>query len=112
MESQVTVTTLTEPLTDLTRAQLRSRVRKDLSHGNFYHVVDLRNLRELDTRTLAEIIRARRSLREVGGALTLVATQPNILKILTIAGLDRVIGVHPNEAEAFAALGVGDLIPA
>jgi anti-anti-sigma factor len=112
MDSQVSVTSLAEPLTDLTRAQLRSAIKKETSRGKFLHVVDLRALDDLDTRTLAEIIRVRRGVREVGGALTLVADQPNILKILTINGLDRVLGVHSDLPEAFEALGVSELIPA
>ncbi|MBV8162992.1 MAG: STAS domain-containing protein [Candidatus Eremiobacteraeota bacterium] len=112
MDSQVSITVLPEPLTDLSAVQLRKKIKKESGQGIFLHIIDLRKLTRLDTRTIAEIIRARRGLREVGGALTVVADQREVVKILSIAGLDRVFGVHENMPKAFEALGVSELIPA
>ncbi len=112
MQPEVIVTTLLEPLTEVTRARLRSNIRKDIARGNFLHVVDLSKLGQLDASTLSELIRVRRWLREVGGMLSLVADQPNILKILTIAGLDRVFGVYPSNRHAMDAMSSSNLIPA
>lgn len=112
MQPKVVVTPLVEPLSDVTRARLRSTIRKEMARGNLLHVVDLSKLEQLDARTLSELIRVRRWLREVGGMLSLVADQPNILKILTIAGLDRVFGVYPSDRDAIIALNHSNLIPA
>jgi anti-anti-sigma factor len=112
MEPDIIVTPLAEPLTDLTRARLRSTIRKEIARGNLLHVIDLSELAQLDTGTLSEIIRVRRWLRDVSGYLVLVADQPHILKILTIAGLDRIIGVYPTKHEAFGAFGVRGVVPA
>lgn len=112
MHAEIIVTPLVEPLTDLTRARLRSTVRKHIARGDLVHVVDLSPLSQLDASTLSELIRVRRWLREVGGSLALIVQQPNILRILTIAGLDRIFGVYPSKRDAMAALGASDLIPA
>jgi anti-anti-sigma factor len=112
MKLQVIVTRLADPPTELVRARLRSVVRTEMAHGNVAHIVDLRELSSIDASTLAEIIRVRRWLREVGGSLTLVANQPAIMKILTIAGLDRLIGVYPDERAASAAFGMPHLVSA
>jgi anti-sigma B factor antagonist len=112
MHSGVIVTSLSEPLTDLTRAHLRSTIKKEISRGHLLHVVDLTALSKLDVATLSELIRVRRWLREVGGALHLIVNQPHILKILNIAGLDRVFGMYPSENDALAALGELHPIPA
>jgi anti-sigma B factor antagonist len=87
-------------------------VQAIFARGNLLHVVDLSGVSHLDSPTLAEIIRAHRSLREVGGGLALVATQPEILRLLSVAGLDRVFSIFPTSGEALAALAPGDLIPA
>ncbi len=112
MQPEVIVTPLAEPLTDVTRARLRSAIRKEMARGNLFHVVDLSKLEHLDAGTLSELIRVRRWLREVGGMLSLVADQPNILKILTIAGLDRVFGVYRSDRDAMDAMNPSNLIPA
>src|SRR5579864_3642132 len=92
MRFDVVVTPLVEPLTDLTRARLRGTIRREIAKGNVSHIVDLSGLSRLDVKTLAELIRMRRWLREVGGFLHLIVRQPDILKVLNVAGLDRVFG--------------------
>jgi anti-anti-sigma factor len=112
MASRIIFTSLHEPLTDITRAQLRGTVRREIARGNLVHVVDLSELSALDPSTLSEIIRMRRWLREVGGSLDLIVRHPNVYKILTVAGLDRLFGVYPSEGAALAALGTVAPIPA
>jgi anti-sigma B factor antagonist len=74
--------------------------------------MDLRGLVELDSPTLAALIRVMRLVREVGGSVALVVNQPNFLRILSITGLDRVFPVWPDEDAAVASLGLPDVVPA
>jgi anti-sigma B factor antagonist len=112
MQPSALVTQLVAPISDLSRARLRSTIRQEIARGNLVHIIDLSDIDQLDSPTLAEIIRSHRSLREVGGSLALVARQPAILRLLSVAGLDRVFSIFPSRAEALAALAPGDLIPA
>lgn len=112
MRFGVIVTPLVEPLTDLTRARLRGTIRREIAKGNVSHIVDLSGLSRLDVKTLAELIRMRRWLREVGGFLHLIVRQPDILKVLNVAGLDRVFGLYATEEDALSGLGALAPIPA
>ena len=104
MTQATMITPLSEPISDLTQAKLRGLVRRSIARGQVHHIMDLRDLTGLDTRTLSEIIRLRRWLREVGGSLDLITSDPDVLKILTISGLDRLFAVYPNEEQAVQAV--------
>ncbi|HXW51327.1 MAG TPA: STAS domain-containing protein [Candidatus Acidoferrales bacterium] len=112
MQPAPVVTSLLDPLTDITRARLRSGIRQHIARGDLLHIIDLSSVEQLDSPTLAELIRARRNLAEVGGMVALVAAQPSILRLLTVAGLDRIFTVFASRSEALAALSSTDLIPA
>jgi anti-anti-sigma factor len=89
-----------------------SSIGKHVSAGRYAHLIDLRSLAELDSRSLAALIRALRVARDVGGSVGLITDQPQFARILSITGLDRVFPVYKNEAEATAALTQRDVVPA
>ena len=104
MNAEIVVTPLAEPITDLTCTWLRSKFRHEIASGRLRHVVDLSELSEMDTKTLSELIRMRRWVREVGGFVHLIVQAPNVLEILAIAGLDRLFAVFATRRAAFAAI--------
>lgn len=106
------VTSVSEPLHDIAAERLRNTIRDHVTSGRLDHLIDVRALAELDSRTLAALIRALRVVREVGGSVGLIVDQPNFLRVLSITGLDRVFPVYKDERDAFAALEANRLIPA
>lgn len=73
---------------------------------------DLRPLSNIDSATLAALIRSLRAVRQVGGTIGLIVNQPNILKVLSITGLDRIFPVYSTEDELFAAVSHREIISA
>jgi anti-sigma B factor antagonist len=65
-------------------------------------VVELSGVTFLDSTALGAIVQAARKLRDEGGDLTLVCSDSNILKVLTITGLIRIFTVHATLDEAVA----------
>lgn len=61
-------------------------------------VVDLTEVEFLDSTGLGVLIKALTGLRENGGELSLVATSPRILKVLSITGMDQVMNVGDSVA--------------
>jgi anti-anti-sigma factor len=106
------LTNVSEPLDEMSGERLRNMIRRRLRKSKLVHIVDLRMLTGLDSRTLAQLIRSLRIVLERGGSVGLLINQREVLKILTINGLDRVFPIYHDEAEAFGALWTSNLIPA
>ena len=110
--SSATVTPITEPLHDVTAERLRRAIRAHIRNGERSHILDLRPLAELDSSSLAALIRVLRLVREVGGSVALIVNQPHFLRILSITGLDRIFPVWPDDSAALASLGLTEVVPA
>ena len=108
----VTITRVSEALHDVAAERLRRTIGKHVTAGRYAHLVDLRSLAELDSRSLAALIRALRVARDVGGSVGLIVDQPHFARILSITGLDRVFPVYKNEADAAVAFARRDVVPA
>jgi len=112
MQADLAITSLEEPLTDLTRTRFRATIRKAIALGNAVHIIDLSKLSQLDAKTLAELIRVARWLRDVGEFLHIIADRPDILKIFTLTRLDRVFRIYPSRCDVLGALNSRHQIPA
>ena len=66
-------------------------------------VLDLRAVTFLDSTGLGVLITGLKRCRSAGGELHIVTTQPNVLKVLEITGLDEVFRIHQTVEEATAA---------
>ena len=66
-------------------------------------VVDLVGTTFLDSTALGIISGAAKSLERSGGSLTVVASDPRIVRIFKLTGLDRSIRVETSLAEAIAS---------
>ncbi len=100
----LTVTTVTQPLDQVGGLRLRNAIRKSVAEGKIDHALDLKGMARLDSLTLAAMIHALRAVREAGGSVSLLVQEPQILKILSITGLDRIFPIHNSELEARAFL--------
>jgi anti-sigma B factor antagonist len=63
-------------------------------------IVDLRNVGFIDSSGLGVLVSALRRARERDGAVRIVCTRENILKIFRITGLDKVFPILSDPAEA------------
>jgi|SRR5579872_3447065 len=96
----LTVTALPRVVDGLTAARLKKTFRNHVDSGRFLHIVDMLQVELLDSTGLGALIAALRSVREVGGTVRLVATNPQILKILHLTGLDKIFTIHASLEEA------------
>lgn len=58
-------------------------------------VIDLTACTFLDSSAVRLLISTARSAQEAGGDLSLVASNPGLLRVLEIAAVDTVLSVHP-----------------
>lgn len=65
-------------------------------------VLDLSNVTFLDSSGLGVIIKGLKRTSELGGSLVLVITNPTILKVFTITGLDKVLTIVDSRDAALA----------
>lgn len=105
LAQDVNVTTLSADFDSSKAAQLRKAFKKLVDGGRIFHIVDLDAVEVLDSAALGALITALRLVREVGGAVHLVAKREPVKRILSITALDRIFGVHATLDEAMAAFG-------
>jgi anti-sigma B factor antagonist len=99
----ITETRIDRSPDDLAASRLRRSFREQARAGNALHLIDLSGLATLDTNTLGVLIAALRATREVGGAVRLVATAPDVLSVLAVTVLDHLMPVHASARDARAA---------
>jgi anti-sigma B factor antagonist len=66
-------------------------------------VIDLGACTFIDSSAVRVLVSAARSAEESGRALSLVARDPGILRVLEIAAVDTVLAVHPSIDDARSA---------
>lgn len=77
-----------------TAPQFREQLIELVEHGYDHIVVNLDEVRFLDSTGLGALVGAFKRIRRRHGELTLVCTQPRILKMLEITGLDQVFTIR------------------
>src|SRR5258708_23676364 len=82
------------------RAQLLAAADETIRRGREILVVGLNNISVLDDAAIAALIVSLRRLREAGGAIRLVTTNPEHRKRLALTSLDRLFEVFESPTEA------------
>ncbi|HEV2075402.1 MAG TPA: STAS domain-containing protein [Thermoleophilaceae bacterium] len=90
-----------------TAPEFKERLVQLIDEGKTRLVVDLGKATFIDSTTLGVLVGAVKRLRPTGGSLALVCTDPNIVKIFEITGLDRVFPIHESQDEALSAIATG-----
>ena len=86
-----------------TAPTLRQHLRDATSNGARRIVVDMTEVKFLDSTGLGVLVGAMGRIREVDGTLRLVVASDHILKVLRITGLDGLIPVDADLETALAA---------
>ncbi|MEJ7764238.1 MAG: STAS domain-containing protein [Acidimicrobiales bacterium] len=85
-----------------TAPRLREKLVELASQGAKQVVVDLDGVDFLDSTGLGVLIGGMKRLRGLDGDLTLVCTQPRILKVFEITGLNRAFSIYESVEAAVA----------
>ena len=85
-----------------TAPKLREKLIELVSEGSHHVVVNLEGVDFLDSTGLGVLVGGLKRLRSHDGDLTLVCTQPRILKVFEITGLTKVFAIHESVDDAVA----------
>lgn len=83
-----------------TAPRLREQLIKLVNDQRFSIVVDLEGVDFIDSTGLGVLIGARKRVRVHEGDVKLVCSDPRIVKVFQITGLDQVFQIHPTLAGA------------
>ncbi len=82
---------------------LRETLHRLIAQGSSTVVLDLLQVTFLDSTALGVLVGALKRCRELGGELSIVVTDPRIMKIFEITGLTKVFPIADSLAAAGAA---------
>jgi len=85
-----------------TAPRLRCRMTALLEAGWRDLVIDLRSVSFIDSSGLGALVQCRALAERLGTSVSLVCTQPHLLKILRLTGLDQVFALHADPESAAA----------
>jgi len=89
---------------DATNAKdLRSAILAAISTGTERLIVDMSDTEFCDSTGLNVLVRAHKRLEEAGGELLLVATEPTLLRIFKVTGMDTMFHLFASLDEALVA---------
>lgn len=100
IEAGVPVLTVTGEVDVSTAPELREHLMRLADEGHRLVVVDLTEVSFVDSTALGVLVSGVTRLRNDGGDLRLVVTQPHISKVLEITGLIDVFAIFETLAEA------------
>ena len=83
-----------------TAPRLKEALVSAIESGCSNVVIDMEKVGFIDSSGLGVLVSALRRARENGGAVRIVCTRDNILKIFRITGLDKVFPIFADAAEA------------
>ena len=98
-----TVLAVTGEIDVATAPHLREQLVQLVAQGHHHLVVDLEGVDFLDSTGLGVLVGALKRVRLQEGELTLVCTQPRIVKVFDITGLSKVFTLHESVDSAVAA---------
>jgi anti-sigma B factor antagonist len=85
-----------------TAPRLREKLVELVSQGKYKIIVNLEGVDFLDSTGLGVLVGGLKRLRSHDGDLTLVCTQPRILKVFEITGLTKVFAIFETVDDAVA----------
>lgn len=83
---------------------VRDALDRVIAAGHHVIVLDLGEVRFLDSTGLGVMVGRLKAVRDLGGDMHLVCSSPRIVRVMSITGLDGVFTIHDSVADAVAAL--------
>ena len=87
-----------------TAPKLKSRLIDLVDQGKFKIIVDLEEVDFMDSSGLGVLVGGLKRVRSHDGAIALICTQENILKIFRITGLVKVFPIFENQEQAIQSV--------
>lgn len=87
-----------------TSPKVKDAITDLIDQGHYNLVINLEKVRYIDSTGLGVLIGGLKRVREHGGSVNLVCTNPQIRKIFDITGLVKIFGIYDDEAGAKKAL--------
>lgn len=85
--------------------ELKASVDRALSRGAGTLVVDLSEATFIDSTAIGALAAVHQRLKRAGGALEVVCTDQNLLRVFEVVGLSRELSIHATRAAALRAAG-------
>ena len=82
---------------------LRETILELIELGRTDLVVDMSGATFIDSTVIGMLVGRLKALYGVGGSLSLVCAEPNVLRTLEVAGVERVFPIHATLADALDA---------
>lgn len=98
--AETCVVTLSGEVDAYTAPRLKDTLVELIEGGCVRMVLDMGHVTFIDSSGLGVLVGAVRRLKERSGAMHLVCTRENVLKIFRITGLDKVFPIFPNVRDA------------
>ncbi len=86
-----------------TSPKVKDALGELIDRGVYNLVIDLEKVRYIDSTGLGVLIGGLKRVREHGGTVNLVCTNPQIKKIFDITGLVKIFGIYDSEGAAMKA---------
>src|SRR5580692_1923057 len=87
-----------------TSPKVKDAIGDLIDRGVYHLVINLEKVRYIDSTGLGVLIGGLKRVREHGGSVNLVCSNPQIRKIFDITGLVKIFGIFDNEDAAMKAL--------
>jgi anti-sigma B factor antagonist len=107
IDDTIAVITLTGEVDLYTAPEFKQHLLEEIEQGILQVVVDFSDTTFIDSTTLGVLVGGVKRLRPLGGRLTLVCDDRNIIKIFEITGLHRVFEIFASRDEALEAMRTG-----
>ena len=87
-----------------TSPKVKDAIGDLIDKGHYNLVINLEKVRYIDSTGLGVLIGGLKRVREHGGTVNLVCTNPQIKKMFDITGLVKIFGIYDDEDAAMKAL--------
>src|SRR5579863_946867 len=87
-----------------TSPKVKDAIGDLIDRGVYHLIINLEKVRYIDSTGLGVLIGGLKRVREHGGSVNLVCTNPQIKKIFDITGLVKIFGIFDSEDSAMKAL--------
>lgn len=103
-QGQTDVVDLNGEIDVYTSPKVKDVIGDLIDKGHYNLVINLEKVRYIDSTGLGVLIGGLKRVREHGGTVNLVCTNPQIKKIFDITGLVKIFGIYDDEDAAMKAL--------